>query len=57
MNARVARQRQQLIWNTLVGLKAILVDDTTLLAEMDPDQEGMLKNLVELAIHKGYVEL
>lgn len=57
MNARTAAKRQQLIWNTLIGLKAILVDDTTLLQELDPDQEQLLKDLVEMAVHKMEIEL
>lgn len=57
MNAREARQRQQLIENTLAGLKAILVDDKTLLQELDPRQEERLKILVGLAAHKGYIDL
>lgn len=57
MNARVARQRQQLIENTLAGLKAILVDDKTLLAEMDPEQEDRFANLLGIAVHKGLADL
>lgn len=57
MNARVARQRQQLIWNTLTGLKALLIDDKTLLQELDPEQERLLKDLIELGVHKLDVEI
>lgn len=56
MNQRQARQRQQLIENTLAGLKA-LMEDQTLLAELDPGQEVKLKLLMGLAAHKGYIQL
>ncbi len=57
MNQREAKRRQQLIWDTLIGMKALLVDDTTLLQEMDPDQERLFKDLVGIAVHKDLVEL
>ena len=57
MNARIARQRQQLIENTLAGLEAILCKDKTLLQELDPEQEQRLKILVGIATHKGYCDL
>ena len=56
MNARIARQRQQLIEGTLAGLEAILSKDKTLLQELEPKQEYRLKLLIGLAVHKGYVE-
>lgn len=48
MDARTARKRQQLIENTLAGMKAIFVDDATLVMEMDPQQEN---RMVELLSH------
>lgn len=57
MNAREAQRRQQLIWNTLIGLKAMLIDDKTLIAEMDPGQEKLFKDLIGLAVHLDLAEL
>lgn len=57
MNARVARKRQQVIELTLAGLKEMLVENKSLLAEMDPEQEERFKTLIGLAVHKGYAEL
>lgn len=55
MNAREAKRRQQLIVDTLYGLKQILT--TNLIQELDPEQEDSFKDLVGLAVHKGMVEL
>lgn len=57
MNAATAKRRQQLIWNTIIGLKAMLIDDKTLIDEMDPDQEKLFKDLIGIAVHKDLVEL
>lgn len=57
MNAREAKRRQQLIHDTLFGLRAMLTEDQTLLQEMDPDQEQAFKDLIELAVHRGIVEI
>lgn len=57
MNQREARKRQQVIELTLAGLREILVNNKSLLAEMNPEQEGRFKDLIGLAAHKGYVEL
>lgn len=55
MNAREAKRRQQMITDTLFGLKQILT--TNLLQELDPEQEDLLKNLIELGVHKLEVEI
>lgn len=57
MNQREVRKRQQVIELTLAGLREILVNNKSLLAEMNPEQEGRFKDLIGLAVHKGYVEL
>jgi hypothetical protein len=57
MNQREARRRQQLIENTLAGMKAILIDDKTLLQELDPLQEERFKDLLELGVLKMGVQL
>lgn len=49
MNQREARKRQQVIELTLAGLNEILVNNRTLLAEMNPEQEGRFADLLELA--------
>ena len=49
MNQREARKRQQVIELTLAGLKEILVNNRSLLAELDPEQEGRFADLLTLA--------
>lgn len=48
MNQREARKRQQLIENTLAGLNEMLVNNKSLLAEMNPEQEQRLAELLVL---------
>ncbi len=55
MNAREARRRQQMITDTLYGLKQILT--TNLIQELDPDEERLLGDLICLGVHKLNVEL
>ena len=57
MNQREARRRQQLIENTLAGMEAILIDDKTLLQELDPIQEERFKDLLELGVLKMGVQI
>ena len=57
MNQREAKQRQKVIGLTLAGLQEMLVNNTSLLQELDPNQEKWFKDLIGLAIHKGYAEL
>ena len=49
MNQREARKRQQVIELTLAGLKEMLVNNRSLLAEMDPEQEGRFADLLTVA--------
>lgn len=55
MDAREAKRRQQLIVDTLFGLKQILT--TNLAQELDPAQEEEFKHLISVAVNKGMVEL
>ena len=55
MNAREATRRQKVITAALTGLREVL--STNLLQELDPDQEKLLKQLIELGVHKLNVEL
>lgn len=48
MNQREARKRQQVIELTLAGLKEMLVNNKSLLAEMNPEQEQRLAELLVL---------
>lgn len=57
MNQREVRKRQQVIELTLAGLNEMLVNNKSLLAEMNPEQESRFKNLIGLAAHKGYIDL
>jgi len=57
MNQREARKRQQVIELTLAGLDEMLVNNKSLLQELNPEQEERFKSLIGLAVHKGYVEL
>lgn len=57
MNQCEARKRQQVIETTLAGLKAMLMDDKTLLLEMDPSQEERFSLLLGIAIHKGLADI
>lgn len=49
MNQREVRKRQQVIELTLAGLNEMLVNNKTLLAEMDPEQEHRFEKLIKLA--------
>lgn len=55
MDAREARRRQQTITDTLHGLRLILT--TNLIQELDPEQEELFKDLIELGVHKLGVEI
>ena len=55
MNQREAKRRQQLITDTLHGLKLILT--TNLHQELDPGQEETLKLLLGMGVLKMEVEL
>jgi hypothetical protein len=55
MNQREAARRQQLITDTLHGLKVILT--TNLIQELDPAQEDTLKLLLGMGVLKMEVEL
>lgn len=55
MNAREAKRRQQVITDTLFGLKQILT--TNLLQELDPEQEQLFKDLLELGVLKLNVQI
>lgn len=48
MNQREARKRQQVIELTLAGLNEMLVNNKSLLAEMNPEQEQRLAELLVL---------
>lgn len=49
MNAREARKRQQVIELTLAGLNEMLVNNRTLLQELNPEQEDRFAELISLA--------
>jgi hypothetical protein len=55
MDAREAARRRKVIVSTLVGLKEVLT--TNLWQELDPDEERLLKDLIELGVHKLGVEI
>lgn len=55
MNQKEAARRQKVIATTIVGLHEILT--TSLRQELDPDEEQLLKDLIELGVHKLGVEL
>lgn len=48
VNQREARKRQQVIELTLAGLNEMLVNNKSLLAEMNPEQEQRLAELLVL---------
>lgn len=57
MNARLARKRQQVIELTLAGLNEMLVENKTLLQEMDPEQEARFEKLIIKAARTLEIEL
>lgn len=54
MNQREAARRRRVIEETLMGLAEIL--NTNLWQELDPDQETILKDLLELGMLKMGVQ-
>lgn len=56
MNAREARKRQQVIEITLCGMEEMLIHNTSLLQELNPEQEHRFEKLVKIAMRKLEIE-